>query len=280
MSCSTQQQHCNSRCQRFTGRVVIVTGSSSGIGADAAVAFGREGASVVLHGQSAERLKRTVDALHAVGVGDERIASVIGSMQDEATPRRIVQTAMERFGKIDVLVNNAGMSGKLADYEPNSMEICDILYAVNFRSAAQLMKLAMPHLIATKGNVINVSSVSGSGDFTFPPDDAFYCALKAALTHLSKVFASIYGPQGVRVNVLSPGPIASSILDKGRGIIAGLGDGRLDEWAQRATVLGRGGHPSETSTMITFLASDEASFVTGAEMVVDGGVMVKGPPTF
>lgn len=105
MSCSTQQQHCNSRCQRFVGCVVIVTGSSSGIGADAAVAFGREGASVVLHGQSAERLQRTVDALHAVGVGDERIASVIGSMQDQGTPRRIVQTALERFGKIDVLVS-------------------------------------------------------------------------------------------------------------------------------------------------------------------------------
>lgn len=237
-------------------------------------------------------MQKTVEALHRVGVGDERIATVIGSMEDPTTPERIVKAAVDRFGKIDVLVggyqlfsipqtnktppqiNNAGQTGKLEKYEPNAIEVCDLLYAVNFRSVALLTKLAMPHLIATKGNVVNVSSISA--DFAFPTDDLFYCSLKAALNHFSRVSANLYGPQGVRVNVVSPGPVETRILDPSRGVKP-IMSANLTQWAAKNTVLGRIGHTSETSTVLTFLASEDARYVTGAELVVDGGALVKGP---
>ena len=155
------------------------------------------------------------------------------------------------------------------------METSDFLYAVNFRAVALLTKLAIPYLVKTKGNVVNVSSISAQ--CPSPADDVFYCAMKAALDQFTRVFANLYGAQGVRVNAISPGPVETMILSAERGAVAGGASG-LAKWSESNTVLQRPGQPSEMASILKFLASEEASYVTGAIWLADGGLMVKGPP--
>ena len=118
----------------FAGKVVIVTGSSSGIGQEAAVMFGREGASVVIHGQDAGRLQKTEDIMTAEGVDPTHILQVLGSLEAEDTPQKIYTATMEKFQRIDVLVNNAGAGIKPGTVDPNDMENLDFIYRVNVRS--------------------------------------------------------------------------------------------------------------------------------------------------
>ncbi|KAH7720486.1 short-chain dehydrogenease/reductase-like protein [Aphelenchoides avenae] len=251
--------------RRFDGRVVIITGSSSGIGQHAAVEFGKEGAIVVIHGQSAERL-RTEELLHEAGIPSDRILQVLGSLEDEDTPKKIVDAAVAKYGKIDVLINNAGAIAKPDGEDADSMQNFDFLIKVNLRSAVALTHLAIPYLQETRGNVINVSS---AGAVKVVPTATYYCMTKAALDHFTRNMAQKLGEKGIRVNSLNPGPIESNIFDRFNPPDAVKK--AHQKWIRDTTALHREGKQSEISSILKFLASDEASYVTGACWFADGG---------
>ncbi|CAK5084805.1 unnamed protein product [Meloidogyne enterolobii] len=205
-----------SSVKRFVDSVVIITGSSAGIGRQTALEFAREGASVVIHGQCRERLEETEKLLNKEGIGPKRILSIIGQLEREEVPKQILEQTLDKFGKIDVLVNNAAAGCKpgitfKAGSDANSLANLDYLFAVNLRSVVQLLEGALPYLEATKGNVVNIST---SGALRPLRSAAFYCALKSALNTLTESYAQIWGPKGVRINNVSPGPIKTLIFER------------------------------------------------------------------
>jgi len=263
-------QPCQCHCQRFTNRVVIVTGSSSGIGRDAAVEFAKEGASVVIHGQNLARLDETERQILASGVPTERILKVAGPLEQLATAHALIDETIGKFGKINVLVNNAGAGSKPGNTDPSSLYLLDYLYAVNYRSVVQLTQLALPHLSLTKGSIVNVSSMAS---IRMSAVGAFYGSIKAALDAWTKTMSYSYAQIGVRINCVNPGYVETPILD--RNIAdpekASQQKQKMIEWAKVGIPLGRIGTTSEICTILTFLASDAASYVTGACWLADGG---------
>lgn len=260
----TQQQD---QRQRFLHKVVIITGSSSGIGREAAIQFSNEGASVVIHGQNAERLDETAKLILACGIPAERVLKVLGSLENSEIPEKIVNETLNKFGQIDVLINNAGTASKpgIEDKDRLALDNLDFIYAVNFRSIVQLSLLALPHLKKTKGNVLNIGSLAGT---RVSGHHIFYGPMKAALDHWTHGFAQLAAPN-VRVNSLNPGPIRTPIFDR-----ANVSEVELKIYAN-ATLLGRFGQPNEMATIMKFLCSDDASYVTGATLLADGGMAVK-----
>jgi len=254
----------------FNGKVVIVTGSSSGIGQEAALIFGSEGASVTIHGQNADRLKKTEDLLKENGVPESRILAILGSIEDDETQQKLINETVAKFGKLDVLVNNAALSHRQGE-DPNSIETFDYVMKTNLRSVVTLTHLAFPHLEKTKGNVVNVSSVgSQRGSAGFQP----YVISKAALDHFTRSAAIEYAERGVRVNTVSPGVTITNFLARN------FGQEKSDQLFNGFTELvpmKRNGTSREVANVIEFLASEKASYVTGANYVVDGGILAGRP---
>ncbi|WKY01529.1 hypothetical protein Q1695_015494 [Nippostrongylus brasiliensis] len=161
---------------RFQGKVAIVTGSSSGIGASTALLFATEGASVTITGRKQDRLKATHDSIVAAGVPEDRIHSILGDIREEEVQKQLINDTVAKFGHLDILVNNAGGTLVKAGFEPPDE---DFVYniEVNLKSVMQLVRLARPHLIASKGEIVNISSVAGK-DFAVYK---FYSSHKAAV---------------------------------------------------------------------------------------------------
>ncbi|KOB64404.1 Short-chain dehydrogenase, partial [Operophtera brumata] len=196
----------------FANKVVIVTGGSSGIGAATALHFAKEGAQVAIVGRNETRLKSVAAQISEIGKKPLIIKADV-SKDDEV--KTIVWTTVTKFGKLDVLVNNAGLIKSSAVGDANFMEIYDEVVNTNLRSIFILTNLASPHLIKTKGNIVNISSVAGSSTLkSFAPSGyAAYCVSKAAVNHFSRVSAMELAPKGVRVNAVSPGPVETSIFE-------------------------------------------------------------------
>ncbi|CAD5234037.1 unnamed protein product [Bursaphelenchus xylophilus] len=260
------------RGPRFAGKTVIVTGSSSGMGKEMALNFASEGAAVVVHGQRDERLREVKEALKDLGIPDKKYLVVKGPIQEAETQDKLVNETLKKFGQIDVLINNAGVS-HLTGSDPNSVESMDYVYNVNFRSVYTLTDKILPHLIKTKGNVVNISSVGSQrvSERVLP-----YTALKAALDHLTRGLALVNAQYDVRINTVSPGGIHTEFLTR-HGMTQEAGRQAEEYYADRVIPLRRYGHPKELANMVLFLASDEASYITGANMIVDGGVLAGVP---
>jgi NAD(P)-dependent dehydrogenase (short-subunit alcohol dehydrogenase family) len=246
----------------FTGKTVIVTGATSGIGRAAAEAFGRDGASTVLVGRHEQELTEAVAAVREAGA--QAVACRADLTADEA-PQRIVDAALEAFGQIDVLVNAAGIiaSGTL---EKTTDEIWDTMMAVNLRAPFRLMRAAAPHLTARKGAVVNVSSVNGLRSF---PGVLAYCVSKAGVDHLTRCAAIEMAPLGVRVNAVNPGVTVTNLHRR-----SGMGEPQYAAFLERSKEthpLGRPGQPDEIAALILFLASDRAGWMTGETIPIDGG---------
>ncbi|KAI1713842.1 enoyl-(Acyl carrier protein) reductase domain-containing protein [Ditylenchus destructor] len=257
--------------KRFEGKVVIITGSSAGIGQDAAVEFGKEGARLVIHGQNSERLDETETLLLDAGVRQENILKVLGSMEDPNTPSTIVEKTVQKFDRIDVLINNAGASSKPGITNQHSLENLDFLFKVNLRSVIELTQRALPYLEQTKGNVINVSSASAKITYTVA---AFYSSIKATLDHFTRNYAYKYSSRGVRINSINPGFVRTLIFQRNKG--APNSQERVEQHAQNCS-LKRIGMPSEVSPALMLLASDESAHVTGVTWLVDGGITLYSP---
>jgi NAD(P)-dependent dehydrogenase (short-subunit alcohol dehydrogenase family) len=246
----------------FTGKTVIVTGATSGIGRAAAQAFGRGGASTLLVGRHETELNEATAAVRDTGA---QAASCQADLTAADAPQRIVDAALQAFGQIDVLVNAAGViaSGTL---EQTSDEMWDTMMAVNLRAPFRLMRAAAPHLTARKGAVVNVSSVNGLRSF---PGVLAYCVSKAGVDHLTRCAAIEMAPLGVRVNAVNPGVTVTNLHRR-----SGMGEPQYAAFLERSKEthpLGRPGQPEEIAALILFLASDRAGWMTGETIPIDGG---------
>ena len=246
----------------FSGKTVIVTGATSGIGRASAEAFGREGASVVLVGRQPAVLAEVEAAVRSSG--GQAVSCAVDLTATDA-PARVVDAAIGAFAHIDVLVNAAGViaSGPL---EATTDEIWDTMMAVNLRAPFRLMREAAPHLRARKGAVVNVSSVNGLRSF---PGVLAYCVSKAGVDHLTRCAALEMAPFGVRVNAVNPGVTVTN-LHRRSGMDESTYAAFLDR-SRETHPLGRPGQPDDIAGLILFLASERAGWMTGETIPIDGG---------
>lgn len=243
--------------ERFHNKVVVITGAGSGIGAGAAQRFAKEGASVVLVGRTQEKLEKVAASLpqgkHLVVPCDVSVPEEV-----EALARRVE----EEFGRADVLVNNAGMivQGRIHEIDLNDW---DTLMKTDLNGVFYGVHYFMPALLKTKGNVINISSVSGlGGDWGM----SVYNAAKGAITNFTRALAMDYGRDGVRVNAICPGFTFTELTEEMKSNKA-----LLEKFYERIP-LGRAGEPEDIADAIAFLASDDARYITGVNLAVDGGI--------
>jgi len=243
----------------FTDKVVIVTGASSGIGAETAVKFSSLGAKVILNGRNSEKLKEVLNRCV------NPVFTVVGDVTDEKFAASLIKATIEKYGRLDVLVNNAGVL-EPGSIETTSLEQYDRVFNTNVRSLYHLTMLAVPELIKTKGNIVNVSSVTGTRSF---PNALAYCMSKSAVDQLTKCVALEVAAKGVRVNSVNPGVITTGLHKK-----SGMDEKAYAEFLEKSRTthaLGRAGEATEVADAIVFLASDNASFITGENLHVDGG---------
>merc|ERR1712137_1111753 len=239
----------------LAGKVAIITGASSGIGAATAVHFSRLGAVLAITGRNAENLAKTARDCRESG-GHEPL--VIGAdLVKEEDCVKIISETVERFGKLDVLVNNAGVL-EMGSIENTSMEQYDRVMGTNM--------MAVPHLEVTRGNIVNVSSVNGIRSF---PGVLAYNVSKAALDQFTRCVSLELAAKQIRVNSVNPGVIVTELQKRG-----GLDTERYEKFLEHSKTthaLGRPGEAGEVAKAISFLASDAASFSTGVSLPVDGG---------
>ena len=232
------------------GKVALLTGATSGIGKAAAIQLAAQGATVIVHGRDANRGAAVVAEIENGG-GSARFVSA-----DLGEPAEALRLA-EEAGDVDILVNNAGFAwfGPSAELEAKTL---DQLFAANVQAPYLLVSVLAPKMV-TRGDgvIINIASRAGT---VGQPNTAAYGATKAALASLARSWAAEYGPAGIRVNAISPGPVYTNAAE--RELFDSLGE---------TTVLGRAGQPQEIAEVIGFLASPRASYITGTNMAVDGG---------
>jgi len=254
------------------GKVAIITGASAGIGKATAIEFAQLGCHMTITGRDEAKLKEAKKEILAAGkLKDEDVLTLIANMSEEKDLENVVEKTVEHFKKLDILVNNAGhaIDDNLATMDLTGL---DDMLRTHIRAVAQLTKLAMPHLIQSKGNIVNVSSVYGLRPSTVHMS---YAVAKAGQDQLTRCTAIEVASQGVRVNAVNPGYVKTEIY---------RGAGRSEEeYLQSLEVmkhkhaLGRTGLPHEVAKSIAFLASDDASFITAVTLPVDGGYAAMAP---
>lgn len=241
---------------RFDGWVVLVTGATSGIGRAVVRRFWESGARVMATGRNVEAL------MELAGDG---VAVMDGDVADGAFRERLVRRTVERFGGLDVLVNAAGFIAS-GTVENTSLEDYDRMMDVNVRAVFHLMQLAVPHLEKTKGNIVNVGSVTGLRAF---PGILAYCVSKAGVDQLTRCAALELAEKGIRVNGVNPGVVATN-LHRNSGMAEDAYSAFL-EHSKTTHPLGRVGESGEVADLIAFLASKEAGWITGDTVSIDGG---------
>ncbi len=246
---------------RFQDQVAIVSVGGEGIGAATAARLAKEGAAVVVIDTNEQAAARSVGAITAAG---GRAAASIGSVTEEADIAAAIALAVGQFGGLDVLVNNAAFTIR-DTLEQTSPDDWDREFAVTLRGAFLFSRAALPHLVARGGAIVNVGSVNALLYLGNPA----YSAAKAGLLSLTRSMATEAGPRGVRTNMVSPGSIRTGNISWTR---RQQRDPAIFDKLARWYPVGRVGRPEDIAAAICFLASREAAFVNGANLVVDGGL--------
>ncbi len=244
----------------FQNKICIVTGASSGIGKATALTAIERGAKVAFVARRRQELTSITSNLNPSHV--EIIAADVTNEQDR---QRIISQTLKRFGGIDVLVNAAGIIGN-GTIENTTLEQWDTMMDVNLRSIFRLTQLALPSIIERKGNIVNLSSVTGIRSF---PNVLAYCVSKAGVDQLTHCAALELGPKGVRINAVDPGVVVTN-LHRTSGMQEDA-YAKFLEHSKSTHPIGRVGKPEDVAELILFLASDRAGWITGGSFSIDGG---------
>jgi NAD(P)-dependent dehydrogenase (short-subunit alcohol dehydrogenase family) len=243
-------------------KIIIITGASSGIGRAAAQLFAENGSKVIAVGRNNKELNALRDEVQQK---DGFLKVQLADIRETTQAERVVNDTVETFGAIDVLVNAAGiiLNGSIED---TTLDDWDKMMNINLRAVFQIMQKCVPHLEKSKGNIVNVSSVAGTRSF---PNVLAYCVSKAAVDQLTRCTALELAPKGVRVNAVNPGVVMTNLHKRG-----GMDDDSYHTFlknSKKTHPLGRVGDPREIAELIYYLASEKASWITGATYEIDGG---------
>ncbi len=254
---------------KMKDRIVVITGAGSGIGKACAVEFAKEGSKVVVADINFTGAGETVNEIIAAG---GNACAVMTDVSDPSSVKELVSFTIRKFGRIDTLVNNAAIQVNRT-VEEITVEEWNRQIAVNVGGIFLCSKFFLPYLKESKGSIVNMSSVNG---FFVEPMCAGYCTTKAAIIGLTKAMAIDHGHEGVRVNCICPGYIDAGLAE---GYFQAQPDpAKAREEAGKLHALWRIGKPEEVGRVAVFLAGDDASFMTGASVVVDGGFGSGLPP--
>lgn len=253
----------------LSGKIILITGASSGIGEATALHMAKLGAKLAITGRNSSNLEKVSKACELISKNTPLV--VTGELSNEKDVKKIIESTVKYYSSIDVLVNNAGVleTGSILN---TSLEQYDRIFNVNVRAVYQLTMLAVPYLIKSKGTIVNVSSVNGVRSFA---GVLAYNMSKSALDQMTRCVALELADKGVRVNSVNPGVVITNLQKRG-----GMDDAtyaKFLEHSKETHALGRPGQPEEVAKAIAFLASDESSFTTGVNLCVDGGRHVLCP---
>jgi len=244
---------------RLNGKIAVVTGGNSGIGYATAQNLKKNGATVVITGRATEKVQKAAEELGVTGI--------VADVKDLTAIDKLVSEVKNEFSKVDILFVNAGIFAP-APIGQISEEIFDYQMGINFKGAVFTIEKFLP-ILSDGASIINLSSVNA---YTGMPNTAVYAASKAALNSYTRTAATELAPRKIRINSVNPGPVETPIFRK-----TGMPEDQLNDFAQamqNRVPLKRFGKPEDIAHLVTFLASDEASFITGAEYNIDGGISI------
>jgi NAD(P)-dependent dehydrogenase (short-subunit alcohol dehydrogenase family) len=250
--------------RKFENKVVLVTGGNAGIGKATALAFAREGAKVVI---TARREPEGIAAVKEIEAAGGVASFVRADVAVEADVVRAIEHTISRYGRLDVVFNNAGIEGKNGPIDTLTSADFDETFAVNVRGTWLVMKHALPHLAKTKGSIVNNSSVVADMGLA---GTTIYAASKGAISTLTRTAAIEFIKSGVRVNQVSPGPIET---DMGARFFGSFDNMR--GFAKASVPAGVPGASADIAAAVLYLASAEAGFVVGQSLSVDGGLVAQ-----
>lgn len=249
------------------GKVVLITGGGSGLGAATAIHLSKLSAKLALVGRKENNLNKI--AMYCEKFTGVKPLTITADVNEDLDAERIIKETVEHYGKLDVLVNNAGVIA-MGGIKNSSMESYDKVMSTNMRAVYHITMLAVPHLVQTKGSIVNISCISSTKPSTMA---LAYNVSKAALDHFTKCVALELAPDGVRVNSVNPGFVKTNLLKD-----IGLSDEQLALFV--ANVIGnmplkKAVEGDEVAALIAFLISDKAKSITGANFVIDGGSVLR-----
>jgi NAD(P)-dependent dehydrogenase (short-subunit alcohol dehydrogenase family) len=249
-------------CYNRAMQTVLVTGATSGIGRATAVRFARDGAAILAVGRKAAAL---AEVAHAVELAGGRCVTIEADVTAATAPDALASAARDAFGTLTTLVNAAGIIAS-GSVENTPDEAWDAMLDVNLRAPFRLMRAVTPLLIASRGSIVNVSSVTGLRAF---PGVLAYCVSKAGVDQLTRCAALELAPHGVRVNAVNPGVVVTNLHRR-----SGFDEEKYAAFLERSKgthPLGRAGEPGEIADLIWFLASERSGWITGETISIDGG---------
>ena len=244
---------------RLNGKIAVVTGGNSGIGYATAQNLKKNGATVVITGRATEKVQKAAEELGATGI--------VADVKDLTAIDKLVSEVKNEFSKVDILFVNAGIFAP-APIGQISEEMFDHQMGINFKGAVFTIEKFLP-ILNDGASIINLSSVNA---YTGMPNTAIYAASKAALNSYTRTAATELAPRKIRINSVNPGPVETPIFGK-----TGMPEDQLSEFAQamqNRVPLKRFGKPEDIAHLVVFLASDDASFITGSEYNIDGGISI------